>query len=344
MKTELFDYPLPGSLIAQEPLPERDSSRLMVVERSSGDIAHRRFSDLTRLLSPGDCLVVNSSRVFPGRLHARKETGGSVELLLLERVTDGTWAVLVGGARLRPGVRLSFSRSPISAEVVEGPVEGKATVRFEALKGEAKAIDEMIFDCGTVPLPPYIKEGPADMERYQTVYSDREISAAAPTAGLHFTPRLLEELKDAGVTVASLELAVGLDTFLPVREEDIEDHGIHREWFSVDERCAGTLQDVRARGGRVVAVGTTVVRALETVAEPGGRVLPGSGRTGLFITPGYRFRAVDALVTNFHFPRTTLLMLACAFGGHPLVMDAYRAAVEERYRFYSFGDAMLVLR
>jgi len=344
MKTELFDYPLPGSLIAQEPMPERDSSRLMVVECSSGDIAHRRFRDLTRLLSPGDCLVVNNSRVFPGRLHARKETGGSVELLLLERVADGIWVVLVGGARLRPGVTLSFPRSPMSAEVVEGPVQGKATVRFEAPKGEEKAIDEMVFDCGTVPLPPYIKEGPADIERYQTVYSDREISAAAPTAGLHFTPRLLEELKAAGVIVASLELAVGLDTFLPVREEDIGDHGIHQEWFSVDESCAGTLQDVRDQGGRVVAVGTTVVRALETVAEPDGRVIPGSGRTGLFITPGYRFRAVDALVTNFHFPRTTLLMLVCAFGGRPLVMDAYREAVEERYRFYSFGDAMLVLR
>jgi len=341
MRTELFNYPLPPELIAQEPLPERDSSRLMVVERRSGSITHRRFSDLPRLLAPGDCLVVNSSRVFPGRIHARKETGGAVELLLLERVSGGTWSVLVGGARLRPGVRLSFPRSRVSAEVVES-IEGRATVRFEAPGGEAKTIDEMIFACGTVPLPPYIKEGPADMERYQTVYSDREISAAAPPAGLHFTLRLMEEVKAAGITVASLELAVGLANFLPVREEEVEDHGIHQEWFSVDERCASMLYDARERGGRVVAVGTTVVRALETVAGPAGRVTPGSGRTGLFITPGYRFRAVDAMITNFHFPRSTLLMLVCAFGGRPLVMDAYRAAVGERYRFYSFGDAMLV--
>lgn len=343
MKTELFDYPLPKELIAQEPAPERDASRLMRVDRASGEITHHVFSDLPRLLVPGDCLVLNNSRVFPGRLNARKEpTGGAVELLLLEKKGEATWSALTRGAILRPGVRLSFEPGGPGgvAEVVDGPRQGKVLVRFD--RAGVPASDEDVFALGTVPLPPYVTAEVADVGRYQTVYAEREISAAAPTAGLHFTRRLLDELLDLGITTTELELAVGMDTFVPVREEEVEDHPMHSEWFSVGEDCAAGINATRGAGGRIVAVGTTVVRALESAAGFDGTVGARAGQTRLFITPGYSFRAVDVLITNFHFPRSTLLMLACAFGGRDLILEAYRTAVRERYRFYSFGDAMLV--
>ncbi len=342
MRTDLFDYTLPQDLIAQRPLADRDSSRLMLVERDDGLISHLRFNELPSLLGAGDLLVVNNTRVFPGRLRARKEpTGGVVELLLLEKVGEGEWTAISGGAKLRPGVSLSFDGADLSATVVEGPAEGRVLVRFS--RAGAPAGDEDIFEPGRVPLPPYITTELADPERYQTVYAERPSSAAAPTAGLHFTERLLEELRRSGVEAASLELSVGMDTFVPVREERVEDHHIHSERFDVPAECARAVNAARSGGSRVTAVGTTVVRALESVSREDGTVEPGSGSTGLFITPGYRFRAVDALLTNFHFPRSTLLMLACAFGGTELILDAYRAAVSERYRFYSFGDAMLIL-
>jgi S-adenosylmethionine:tRNA ribosyltransferase-isomerase len=341
MKTDLFDYELPGELIAQQPARERDSSRLMCVDRGRGSITHHTFSDLARLLRRGDCLVVNNSRVFPGRIKAVKEpTGGAAELLLLENTGEGRWKALTKGATLRPGLSLSFQSSYIKAEVLDGPAEGKVEVSF-TLDGEA-APDWEVFGLGSVPLPPYITEEIPDAERYQTVYSDREISAAAPTAGLHFTERLLTELSEAHIEVATLELAVGMDTFVPVREDNVEDHRIHSEWFSLDERCALAVGEARPRGGRVVAVGTTAVRVLESAATPDGVVEARTGYTDLFITPGYQFLAVDALITNFHFPRSTLLMLVCAFGGRELILEAYQTAVRERYRFYSFGDAMLI--
>jgi S-adenosylmethionine:tRNA ribosyltransferase-isomerase len=342
MKTEVFDYHLPDELIAQEPSGVRDTSRLMVVGRAGSTVSHCVFKDLPKLLDPGDCLVVNSSRVFPGRLKGRKEgSGGRAEIILLERVGPGLWRALAGGAALRPGVRLRFDGS-LTGEVVEGPLAGKALIRFDSAAVEGD-IDELVFRTGDVPLPPYIKKELSDPERYQTVYGEREISAAAPTAGLHFTDGLLDEIRSRGIIVERLELAVGLDTFLPVREARIEDHRIHSEWFSIGAECARGVNEARDRGSRVVAVGTTAVRALESAADARGRLTPRSGYTDLFVAPGFGFKAVDALVTNFHFPRSTLLMLVCAFGGTGLILEAYRQAVRERYRFYSFGDAMLVI-
>lgn len=342
MKTEVFDYHLPDELIAQEPSGVRDMSRLMVVGRAGGTVSHYVFKDLPGLLDPGDCLVVNTSRVFPGRLKGRKEgSGGRAEIILLERMGPGLWRALTGGAALRPGVRLQFDGS-LTGEVVEGPLIGEALIRFDPT-AEGCDIDGLVFKTGEVPLPPYIKKGLGDPERYQTVYGEREISAAAPTAGLHFTDGLLDEIRSRGIIVERLELAVGLDTFLPVREARIEDHRIHSEWFSIGAECARGVNEARDRGSRVVAVGTTAVRALESALDARGRLTPRSGYTDLFVAPGFEFKAVDALVTNFHFPRSTLLMLVCAFGGTGLILEAYRQAVRERYRFYSFGDAMLVI-
>jgi len=338
MKTAAFDYHLPPELIAQDPLAVRDVSRLLVLDRASGEVSHRVFGDLPGLLRPGDCLVVNTTRVLPARLHGRKQPGGgAVELLLLESAGGPKWKAMTRGASLRPGTRATFADGLLEAEVIGGPVEGIVTVELSAEGDVGRAIDE----AGSVPLPPYITHELADPERYQTVYARREISSAAPTAGLHFTPELLDRIASLGVDVARLELAVGMDTFVPVREEEVEDHRIHQEWFSLDDECAATVNAARRRGGRIVAVGTTSVRVLETCAEGDG-VAPASGRTGLFIFPGYRFKAVDALITNFHFPRSTLLMLVCAFSGTDRVLSAYAEAVRERYRFYSFGDAMLV--
>lgn len=340
MKTSTFDYALPPELIAQEPRARRDSSRLMHVCRSTGRITHLTFDSLPSLLADGDCLVLNNSRVFAGRLEGRKrDSGGKVELLLLEKSGEATWEALARGASARPGTRIDIGGG-LTGTVVERPPGGRAVVRFETPGGLAR--DEQVFSRGRVPLPPYVKREINDPGMYQTVYADREISAAAPTAGLHFTRELLEAAGGKGAEVATLELAVGMDSFVPVRVEEVEDHRIHSEWFRVPPDCAEAANRARERGGRRVAVGTTAIRALESAAEPGGLVRPLAGRTELFITPGYRFRAVDALVTNFHFPRSTLLMLACAFGGTELVLGAYRVAVRERYRFYSFGDAMVI--
>lgn len=341
MKTEEFDYRLPDELIAQEPPEPRDAGRLLVADRATDTVSHRVFRDLPGLLNSGDCLVVNSSRVFPGRLTGRKEgSGGKVELLLLERLGEGIWRALAGGASLRAGVCIELG-DELKGEVMEGPLAGKVVVRFVSPTGESD-VDRFVFTRGEVPLPPYIKKELGDPERYQTVYSEREISAAAPTAGLHFTDGLLDEIRSKGINIVRLELAVGLDTFLPVREERIEDHSIHSEWFSVGEDCARGVNGTRKAGSRVVAVGTTTVRALESAADELGRLAPMSGYTDLFVTPGFRFKVVDALVTNFHLPRSTLLVLVCAFGGTDFILEAYREAVRERYRFYSFGDAMLV--
>lgn len=350
MKTADFDYHLPGELIAQSPASRRDESRLMHVDRASGLISHHLFNELPALLTAGDRLFVNDSRVFPARIRCAKErTGGKVELLLLDKCSPGTWNVLSKGARLRPGNRLVFDRSPVIGTVTCRDGGGRSAIRFSvpgAGPGDDEAgppcEDAVLFSLGTIPLPPYIVAEVNDLERYQTIYSRRESSAAAPTAGLHFTEELVGRLDRSGIGMERLELSVGLDTFLPVREEYTCDHVMHSEHFVVEEGCAKAVGDVRAAGRSVIAVGTTVVRALESAALPSGEVRPVESDTTLFITPGYRFRAVDILLTNFHFPRSTLLMLVCAFGGTPLVLEAYRVAVENEYRFFSFGDAMII--
>ncbi len=338
MRTELFDYRLPPELIAQRPAKEREGSRLLVVDCESGDIAHRSFRDLAGYLEAGDCLVLNASRVRHARLRGRKrQGGGEVELLLLSPSGDGTWGALARPVRrLHPGTVVSFGDGELEAEVVEKKEHGEVRVRLQP--GELAAVEAAVERLGEMPLPPYIREVPPDPERYQTVYARETGSAAAPTAGLHFELQTLHELEEKGIKLAFLYLDVGLDTFRPIGEEEIEDHHIHSERMRLDEETCEVVNAARKGGGRVVAVGTTVVRALESAADGGG-VRPLRGTTGLFIYPGFRFRAVDCLLTNFHMPRSSLLLLVCAFAGRETVMEAYRQAVDERYRFLSFGDA-----
>ncbi|HEY8531716.1 MAG TPA: tRNA preQ1(34) S-adenosylmethionine ribosyltransferase-isomerase QueA [Limnochorda sp.] len=345
-----FDYELPPEAIAQEPVEPRDASRLLVLHRDQGRLEHRIFRDLPEYLRPPDVLVVNESRVRPARLVGEKEgTGGVVELLLLRPDPDGAWECLARpGRRLRPGHRLVFGGGELRAEVLASLPGSPAGVRRVRLEHEG-SLDEVLERLGKVPLPPYIHRELEDPERYQTVYAKEVGSAAAPTAGLHFTPELLDRIRAMGVQVVPVVLHVGLDTFRPVTEEEAEDHPMHQEYYAIPPETARAVNEARARGGRVVAVGTTSVRALESAAlraeeaGTGERVAAGSGWTGLYIYPGYRFRAVDALITNFHLPRSTLLLLVSAFAGRETILEAYRVALAEGYRFYSFGDAMLIL-
>ncbi|MHB0879131.1 MAG: tRNA preQ1(34) S-adenosylmethionine ribosyltransferase-isomerase QueA [Anaerolineae bacterium] len=349
MKTSDFDYDLPPELIAQQPIEPRDASRMMVVQRQTGALAHRCFRDLPDYLCPGDVLVLNRTRVLPARIWARKaETGGRIELLLLRCLADGRWEVLVRGRRARPGTVLEVvSRDGLptgrSAVLHEERPSGARVVQF------AEPPEAWLAQCGEMPLPPYIHERLEDQERYQTVYGDVTGSAAAPTAGLHFTPATIERLGEMGVGITYVTLHVGLDTFRPVHEEDVEQHAIHSEWCELDAAAAAVLSRARAEGRRVVAVGTTAVRVLETAAAAAAErqardpFVPYAGDTRLFIYPGYRFRAVDATLTNFHLPRSTLLMLVAAFAGRDLILRAYEEAVRERYRFFSFGDCMLLV-
>ena len=352
MRTSDFDYRLPPHLIAQTPVEPRDSSRLMVLHRDSARLEHRRFYDLTDYLEAGDVLVFNDSRVVPARLHGRSEdTGGRIELLLLSRVEPGVWrAVGRPGRRLREGRRFlieggaqEHGPTELWVEVMAAPVDGVWTVRLSS--------EEEIELAGRVPLPPYIRAPLGDPERYQTVYSRVPGSVAAPTAGLHFTPRLLEALEARGVLHVFVTLHVGLDTFRPVHAEDPKEHVLHGEYFQLDEDSAAQLDAARAEGRRIIAVGTTSVRLLEQVAASmaahagaqAPRVRPASGWTHTYILPGHSFRLVDAMLTNFHLPRTTLLMLVSALAGRERVLEAYREAIAQEYRFYSFGDAMLIL-
>ena len=361
MRTAEFDYHLPPELIAQEPLEPRDSSRLMVVERASGAIRHLRFHNLPELLNRGDLLVHNQTRVIRARLFAQKPTGGKVEILLLRQKEEPggpesrTWEALVGGRRVRPGMRLTLLDGPdgepteAAAEVIE---RGDRSVRVLTFDRPVLPLAEKI---GTTPLPPYIHEELKDAERYQTVYAREPGSAAAPTAGLHFTPALLMDLREHGVRSEYVTLHVGLDTFQPVREERVEEHRMHSEYCLLQPEVAREVNQTKLKGRRVVAVGTTSVRVLETAAQhargaqmgsdgcPCQIVAPFEGETDLFVYPGYEFRAVDALVTNFHLPRSTLLLLVAAFSGHDLIRRAYAEAIHWGYRFYSFGDAMLIL-
>ena len=335
MRLEDFDYALPADRIAQRPAQPRDASRLLVLDRTSGSIQHRSFRDLPTLLTPGDALILNETRVIPARLRARKLPGGGrVELLLLERGSPRTWQALVGGKGLQPGRRLQVEGGP-QAEVIEQMDGARRLVRFD------RPITPELERLGESPLPPYIHEPVRDPSEYQTVYARNPGSAAAPTAGLHFTPALLQSLEEGGLRIGRVTLHIGLDTFAPVRASDPRRHAIHSEWCSVPEAALEAVAAARAEGRRVVAVGTTVVRALETAAA--AQLSPFEGRTGLFILPGFVFKLVDAMLTNFHLPRSTLLMLVSAFAGRERVLAAYEAAKESGYRFYSFGDAMLIL-
>jgi S-adenosylmethionine:tRNA ribosyltransferase-isomerase len=342
-QTERYDYELPSELIAQRPAEPRDSSRLMVVDRATGTIEHRAFRELPALLAPRDLLVANRSRVIAARLHGSKlPTGGAVEILLLRVRGDGAWDALVRpGKRLAVGTRIGFGDREVFAEIVDRTELGGRAVRFVDRAGGrlgGAAFERWLDAHGQVPLPPYIREPLADPERYQTIYAQEPGSAAAPTAGLHFTPDLLFALRERGVGLAHLTLHVGLDTFRPVEVDDLREHHIHSEWCELAEPTAQRIATARRVGARVVAVGTTAVRVLET---SGGE--PYRGDTRLFIYPGYRFRIVDGLITNFHLPRSSLLMLVSAFAGPALIRRAYEVAVAERYRFFSFGDAMLIL-
>jgi S-adenosylmethionine:tRNA ribosyltransferase-isomerase len=337
-----LDYELPEELIAQEPVEPRDASRLLVLPRAAGEARHLRFSDLPELLEPGDLLVLNDSRVIPARLEGRKESGGRCELLLVEPLGEGgaRWRALGQSSKpLRAGGRLRFPGLEAEVEEVEG--DGLVAVRFDR---EGAELEAALARAGRVPLPPYVRRPPcpADRERYQTVVARVPGSVAAPTAGLHFTEELLARLDRRGVARVTVTLHVGPGTFLPVRAARLEDHRMHAERFEVPAGAAAAFAAARARGGRVVAVGSTVARVLETAVEEGG-LRPGAGRTTLLLLPGHRFRAVDGLLTNFHLPRSTLLALVCAFGGRDRVLAAYREAVARRYRFFSYGDAMAIL-
>ena len=343
MRTSDFNYELPQDLIAQRPAAVRDHSRLLVVSRSDGSIRHRRFYDLPDFLDPTDLLVLNDSRVFPARLLGhRVPSGGAVEVLLLSREPSGTWRALVRpGRRMREGARfeVSSASASIRGEVIAIEADGSRLVELEG--------EEHVDALGVTPLPPYVHESLDDPGRYQTVYARHRGSVAAPTAGLHFTPELLDRIRDSGVRVAYVTLHVGWGSFRPVQSEDIDSHELHSEYYVLTNEAAETVNTARRDGRRIVVAGTTAVRLLEHAAarcqDTGRTVEAGSGWADLFIKPGHRFRAVDALITNFHLPRSTLLMLTCAFGGRDLVLRAYREAVEQRYRFYSFGDAMLIL-
>jgi S-adenosylmethionine:tRNA ribosyltransferase-isomerase len=343
MKTSDFDYHLPESSIAQTPAEPRDSSRLLVLHRESGELEHRIFRDVTDYLNAGDLLVLNQTRVIPARIFAHKETGGHVEILLLRRRDTLTWEALVGGKGLRVG-KVVFvdvdegSSQTVQAEVIEILEGSERLIRF------SEPIEPYFSKVGNVPLPPYIHEKLDDPERYQTVYAKEPGSAAAPTAGLHFTPRLLEELQVKGVKIAYVTLHVGLDTFAPVTEDDPETHKIHTEWCELPQETADLINQTKKSGGRVIAVGTTSVRTLESAANMGRDAIPPyGGPTSLFILPGYQFKVVDVMITNFHLPKSTLLMLVSAFAGREKILETYETAVKEGYRFYSFGDAMLIL-
>jgi S-adenosylmethionine:tRNA ribosyltransferase-isomerase len=340
LKTTDFDYHLPESSIAQTPAEPRDSSRLLVLHRSSGDLEHKTFRDIKSYFKAGDLLVLNQTRVIPARIFAKKETGGKVELLLLRRRDVLTWKALVGGKGLRVGKKMFIEvdgiASKVEAEIIEILDGSERLVKF------SEPIEPYFSKVGNIPLPPYIHEKLSDPERYQTVFSKDVGSAAAPTAGLHFTPQLLDEIQAFGVRIAYVTLHVGLDTFAPVTEENPEEHKIHSEWCELSQETAHVINETKRNGGRVIAVGTTSVRTLESAAAQTA-VTQFMGATSIYILPGYQFKVVDAMITNFHLPKSTLIMLVSAFAGREQILSAYETAIKEGYRFYSFGDAMLIL-
>jgi len=335
VKTEEFDYHLPQELIAQVPLKNRQDSRLLVYERQKGLITHSNFRDLKDFLLPGDLLVINKTKVIPARLFANKKSGGKVEVLLLKKLSDLEWEVLVGGKKVVQGVELAFSKE-LSGEIAKDLEGSKRIIQF------SDPIEDHFNKYGQMPLPPYIHERLADPDRYQTVYAQYSGSAAAPTAGLHFTKGIINELTDFGVQFAEITLHVGLDTFAPVTEEEVETHKIHTEWCELNQRTADFINNAIAQERRIIAVGTTSVRTLESAGTRNG-VKPISGPTGVFIYPGYQFKVVDGMITNFHLPKSTLIMLVSAFAGKENIFRCYQEAIHQKYRFFSFGDAMLIL-
>lgn len=344
MKTSDFFYDLPEHLIAQTPIEPRDSSRLLCLDRSSGEICHKHFYDILSQLKENDVLVINNSRVIPARLYGKRtDTGIAIELLLLTQLENNRWETLVKpGKKAREGVSISFGEGLLTGTITKVKEDGNRIIEFEIPKGEN--IYSMLDKIGQMPLPPYITAALGDKERYQTVYSKERGSAAAPTAGLHFTKELLSKASELGVFVAEVTLHVGLGTFRPVKVEDVTTHHMHSEHFVLDEKAADTINRARAKGGRVISVGTTSCRTLESAASRNnGAILPCSGDTEIFIYPGYEFKAIDGLITNFHLPESTLIMLVSAFCGYENTMNAYKIAVAEEYRFFSFGDAMFII-
>ena len=339
MKSSDFFYPLPEELIAQTPLERRDNSRLLCLNKDSGEINHRQFFELPELLCEGDCLVLNDSRVLPARIFGRRESGGAVEVVLLRDLGGGEWECLTRpGRKTKPGTRIVFGEGELEAVVTASAEDGNKILKFEYEGIFLETLEKL----GKMPLPPYIREELEDKERYQTVYSQETGSAAAPTAGLHFTKELLEEIRKKGVKVCFLTLHVGLGTFRPVKVENVRDHIMHSEYCIIPEETAAQITEIKQAGGRIVAVGTTSCRTLESFAQADGTVLPSSGWTDIFIYPGYKFKCIDALLTNFHLPESTLVMLVSALAGRERVLTAYAEAVEKRYRFFSFGDAMFI--
>lgn len=341
MKTEDFNYNLPEELIAQHPIEPRDASRLLVLHKDTGEIKHKHFRDITQYLQKGDTLVLNDTRVIPARLFGvKKGTGAKVEILLLKRIDRDTWETLVRpGRKLKENVEVVFGNGELEAQVIERTPSGGRIIRF-VYDG---IFEEILDKLGNMPLPPYIHAQLEDKERYQTVYSRVQGSAAAPTAGLHFTPALMEKIKQMGVNMAFVTLHVGLGTFRPVAVEDIEAHQMHSEYYDVTPETAKMINDTKARGNRLFVVGTTSVRTLESAAHANGLVQPGSGWTDIFIYPGCEFKVVDTMITNFHLPKSTLIMLISALAGREKVLAAYEEAVREKYRFFSFGDSMLII-
>lgn len=340
MNTSDFYYDLPEELIAQTPAEPRDSSRLLVYHRRDGAVEHKIFRDIIDFLNPGDALVVNDTRVIPARLYGKKQsTGREVEFLLLNQLSKDIWEVIMRpGKKLRIGDRVEFAED-LQAEILEKKEDGVTSVKFyfEGL------FEPLLERYGNMPLPPYITQRLEDRQRYQTVYAKENGSAAAPTAGLHFTPELMEKIRQKGVDIIPVLLHVGLGTFRPVKVDNVENHKMHSEYYSISADSARRINETRRRGGRIIAVGTTSVRTLESVADEDGSIKEQSGNTEIFIYPGYRFKCVDALITNFHLPESTLLMLISAFMGKEQALGLYRLAVQERYRFFSFGDAMLIV-
>lgn len=340
MNVKDYDYDLPEELIAQDPLEDRSSSRLMVLDRQTGDVEHRHFTDILEYLHPGDCLVINNTRVIPARLFGVKEdTQAKIEVLLLKRKENDIWETLVKpGKKAKPGTKLVFGDGLLTAEVVDVVEEGNRLIQFHY----DGIFEEILDQLGQMPLPPYITHQLKDKNRYQTVYAKYDGSAAAPTAGLHFTKELLQKVKDMGVDIAEVTLHVGLGTFRPVKVENVLDHRMHSEFYMVSQEAADKINRAKESGHRVIAVGTTSTRTLEAAADENGRLHETSGWTEIFIYPGYQFKVIDALITNFHLPQSTLVMLVSALAGREHVLHAYEIAVKERYRFFSFGDAMLI--
>ncbi len=341
MKTSDFYYDLPEELIAQDPLPDRSSSRLMHLDKQTGEIVHTNFRHVLDYLNPGDCLVINDTRVIPARLYGSKVgTNAGIEILLLKRKENNIWETLVKpGKKAKPGTKISFGDGLLIAEVLDVVEEGNRLIQF-SYEG---IFEEILDQLGEMPLPPYITHKLQDKERYQTVYAKHEGSAAAPTAGLHFTKELLEQIEEKGVKIAHVTLHVGLGTFRPVKVDDVEKHHMHSEFYVVEEDQAAMINEAKRTGHRVIAVGTTSCRTLESAADENGMLQAKSGWTEIFIYPGYEFKIIDALITNFHLPESTLLMLVSALAGKEHILKAYEEAVKERYRFFSFGDAMLIV-